>query len=209
MRHLEVRLRPWERRRLRQLRDHAASPRAAKRAMCLLRSAAGEPACVIARVTGLSRDAITDIRRRWRKRRLRSLSDKPRSGRPPRATKRYRTELRNALRNGPLRFGYVFTVWSIARLAAHLHRRTGIRFSTDWLRQLARAEGFVIARPKHTLKNKRKRREYREAKQRLERLKKGRFKRTRRTSCGTPTPPASSCCRTWRAAGCAAESNWP
>ena len=82
----------------------------------------------------------------------------PRSGRPPRATKRYRAELRNALRKGPLRFGYVFTVWSIARLAAHLHRRTGIRFSTDWLRRLARAEGFVVARPKHTLKNKRKRR---------------------------------------------------
>ena len=83
MRHLEVRLRPWERRRLRQLRDHAASPRAAKRAMCLLRSAAGETAGVIARVTGLSRDAITDIRRRWRQRRLRSLSDRPRSGRRP------------------------------------------------------------------------------------------------------------------------------
>jgi len=176
--------------------------------MCLLRSAAGEPAAVIARVTGLSRDAITDIRRRWRERRLHSLRDKPRSGRPARATRRYRRELREALRKRPLSFGYVFTVWSIARLAAHLRRRTGIRFSSDWLRRLARAEGFVIARPKHTLKNKRKRREYREAKRRLERLKKGRFKRTRPTSCGTPTPPASSCSRTWRAAGCAAESNW-
>jgi transposase len=144
----------------------------------------------------LSRDAITDIRRRWRTRRLRSLSDGPRSGRPPRVTQRYRAELRNALRKGPLRFGYVFTVWSIARLAAHLHRRTGIRFSTDWLRRLARAEGFVVARPKHTLKNKRKRREYREAQQRLKRLKKGRFKRTRPTSCGTPTPPHSNCCPT-------------
>ena len=209
MRHLEVRLRPWERRRLRQLRDHAASPRAAKRAMCLLRSAAGETAGVIARVTGLSRDAITDIRRRWRQRRLRSLSDRPRSGRPTRATERYRRDLRNAQRRGPLPFGYVFSVWSIARLAAHLHRRTGIRFSTDWLRRLARAEGFVIARPKHTLKNKRKRREYRRAKQRLERLKRGRFGRTRPMNCGTPTPPASSCSRTWRAAGCAAARSWP
>jgi transposase len=194
MRQVEVRLRPWERRRLRQLRDHAASPRVAKRAMCLLRSAAGEQAATIARVTGLSRDAVTDVRRRWRKRRLRSLSDRPRSGRPARATERYRRELREALRKGPLSFGYVFTVWSIARLEAHLRRRTGIRFSTDWLRRLVRAEGFVIARPKHTLKNKRKRREYRRAKQRLGRLKKGRFARTRPMSCGTPTPPPSSCC---------------
>ena len=177
MRQLDVRLRPWERRRLRQLRDHASSPRVAKRAMCLLRSAGGDEAATIARVTGLSRDAITHIRRRWRKRRLRSLSDRPRSGRPARATPRYRRELREALRKGPLRFGYVFTVWSIARLGSHLRRRTGIRFSTDWLRRLARAAGFVIARPKHTLKNKRQRREYHRAKQRLEQLKKGRSKR--------------------------------
>jgi transposase len=207
MRRLEVRLGPWERRRLRQLRDHAASPRVAKRAMCLLRSAAGEPAATIARVTGLSRDAITDIRRRWRKRRLGSLSDSPRSGRPARASERYRRELREALRKGPLSFGYVFTVWSIARLAAHLQRRTGIRFSADWLRRLARAEGFVIARPRHTLKNKRKRGEYRRARRRLEQLKKGPFERTRPMSCGTPTPPASNCSRTWRAAGCGVGSN--
>lgn len=196
MRQLEVRLSSWERRRLRQLRDHAASPRVAKRAMCVLRSAAGERAATIARVTGLSRDTITDIRRRWRKRRLRSLGDRPRSGRPARATGRFRRELREALRKGPRSFGYVFTVWSIARLASHLRRRTGIRLSVDWLRRLTRAEGFVIARPRHTLKNKRKRREYRKARQRLEKLKKGRFKRTRLTNCGTPTPPPSSCCRT-------------
>src|SRR5687767_10151917 len=147
MRQLEVRLRPWERRRLRQLRDHAPSPRVAKRAMCLLRSAAGEQATIIARVTGLSLDAVSDIRRRWRKRGLRSLSDRPRRGRPPRASDRYGRELRRALRAGPLSCGYVFTVWSVARLASHLHKRTGIRFSTDWLRRLIHAQGFVVGRP--------------------------------------------------------------
>jgi hypothetical protein len=34
----------------------------------------------------LSPDAVTDIRRRWRKRRLGSLADRPRTGRPPRVT---------------------------------------------------------------------------------------------------------------------------
>ena len=43
--------------------------------------------------------------RRWRKRRLRSLSDKPRSGRPVRATGQFRRELREALRKSPLSFG--------------------------------------------------------------------------------------------------------
>src|SRR5437867_3592374 len=102
MRHLEVRLKPWESRELRQLRDHAASPRVLKRVLCLLLSAAGEPTTNIGRMTGLSRRAIDLIRRRWRQRRLRSVLDKPRSGRPPRVTDGYRRELRRALRKGPL-----------------------------------------------------------------------------------------------------------
>ena len=40
MRQLEVRLKPWEARRLRQLRDHATKARVLKRAVCLLMSAA-------------------------------------------------------------------------------------------------------------------------------------------------------------------------
>lgn len=204
MRRLTVRLKPWEWRRLRQLRDHAPSPRVGKRAVSLLLSAAGESARSIARVTGLSTDAITDIRRRWRKRRLRSLLDRPRTGRPARITPEYRRELRRALRRGPLAFGYVFTVWSIARLSTYLKQRTGIAVSGDWLRRLVHAEDFVIGRPKHTLKGKRDPKAYRRAKHRLDRLKKGPAKRTVPTSCGMPTRPSSSCCRTSSAAGCGA-----
>jgi transposase len=202
MRHLTVRLKPWEWRQLRQLRDQAPSPRAAKRAVALLLSAAGDSARNIARVTGLSLDAITDIRRRWPRRRLRSLQDKPRAGRPPRVTAAYRRELRHALRIGPLACGYVFTVWSIARLRTYLRRRTGIAVSGDWLRRLMHREGFVVGRPKHTLKGKRDPRAYRRAKRQLGRLKKGPRKRTVPTNCGTPTPRSSNCCRTWSAAGC-------
>src|SRR5438874_10758983 len=101
MRQLEVHLKPWESRRLRQLRDHGPSARVVRRAICLLLSAAGERAVDVARVTGLSPDAIGDIRRRWRKRRLRSLADRPRPGRPPRVTAAYHRELRRALRKGP------------------------------------------------------------------------------------------------------------
>ena len=64
MRPLEVRLKPWESRQLRRLRDRATSARVVKRAMCLLLSAAGTPAADIARVTGLSAGAVTGIRRR-------------------------------------------------------------------------------------------------------------------------------------------------
>ena len=196
MRQLEVRLRPWERRRLTLLRDHAASARLVKRAMCLLLSGAGQRATAIARVTGLSLDAVTDVRRRWRERRLRSLADRTRSGRPPLVTTEYRRQLRRALRMGPLACGYVFTVWSIARLGTHLLQRTGVALGTGRLRRLVHEEGFVVGRPKHTLRGKRDRREYRRARRRLGQLKKGRRKRTHPTSCGTPTPRSSTSCRT-------------
>lgn len=208
MRQLEVRLKPWESRRLRRLRDHAASARMLKRAVCLLMSAAGEPAVGIAGVTGLSLDAITDIRRRWRARRLRSLTDQPRPGRPTAITTEYRRELRRALRKGPLSCGFVFTVWSIARLGAYLRRRTGITLGKSRLRRLVHQQGFVIGRPKHTLANKRDQREYRRTRHRLEQLKKGRFKPPRPLNFGTPTPPSSICCPTWCAVGCPGGDNW-
>lgn len=201
MRRLEVRLTLWQRRRLLFLRGNARS-RVAKRAMCLLRSAAGEPAAVIARVTGLSADAVTDIRRRWLRHGLRSLTDRPRPGRPSRVTDEYRHAPRQALRRGPLACGYAFTVWSVARLQAHLRRKTGIRLGVDRLRQVIHAEGFGVGRPKHTLKGKRDRRAYADAKKRLDRLKRGRSRRARATSCGTPTRRASSSCRTWPERGC-------
>jgi transposase len=210
MRQLEVRLKPWEAQRLRELRDHATSARLLKRVVCLLMSAAGASARDVARVTGLSRGGVTGIRRRWRSGgRLRSLMDKPRSGRPPRITSEYRRELRRALRRGPLACGFIFTVWSVARLSTYLHRRTGIPVGIDWLRRLLHREGFVVARPTHTLANKRDAREYRRARRRLAQLKKGRSKRTHPSSSGTPTPPPLICCRTWRAAGCAEDGNWP
>jgi transposase len=201
MRQLEVRLKPSETRQLRQLRDHAASARLVKRALCLLLSAAGRGAGDIARTVGLSPNAVTDIRRRWRSRRLRSLVDKPRPGRPPLVTPRYRKELRRALRQGPLACGYVFTVWSIARLRTYLQQRTGIVVGVDWLRRLVHAEDFVVDRPAHTLAGKRDERAYRRARHRLDRLKKGVQTPTHPTNCGTPMPPSSTSCRTWCVAG--------
>src|SRR6266542_5746426 len=168
MRQLEVRLKPWESRRLKQLRDHAPSARIVKRALCLLWSAAGRPATEIARSIALSPNAVTTIRRRWQEYRLRSIADRPRAGRPPLVTDRYRRELRRALRKGPLACGFVFTVWSIARLSTYLRRRTRIAVSVDWLRLLVHGEGFAVDRPAHTLAGKRDKAEYRRARHRLQ-----------------------------------------
>jgi hypothetical protein len=100
------------------------------------------------------------------------------------------------MRAGPLRCGYVFTVWSVKRLGAYLRRRTGVRLGLTRLRRLLAREQFVVGRPGHTLRGKRDEAEHERARRRLARLKRGRWKRAVPTSCGTPTPPSSTCCRT-------------
>ncbi len=102
-----------------------------------------------------------------------SLKDRPRSGRPLTITASYRRELRRALCVGPLACGYVFTVWSVARLGTHQKRMTGVSLSETRLRQLIRAEGFVYRRPKHALKGKRDEKAFRRTQPGLARLKKG------------------------------------
>jgi len=79
---VKVVLNTWQQRRLQKIRDRSASPHVVKRAICLLLSADGAPSRAFQQATGLSLDAITDIRHRWRRRGRGSLEDRPRSGRP-------------------------------------------------------------------------------------------------------------------------------
>lgn len=191
-RQLEVVLSSWQRRRLQQIRDHPPSPRIAKRAICLLMSADASSNKAITQAIGLCSDAITDIRRRWQTRGMASLKDQPRPGRPRTATAAYLAELRRALRAGPRACGYVFTVWSIARLRTHLQKTTGISMGESRLRELIRDAGFVYRRPKHTLKGKRDEKAFRKGQRALSRLKKGRFVQEPITNYGTRTNPSST-----------------
>lgn len=193
---LEVKLTTWQRRRLQQIRDHPPSARIGKRAVSLLLSADGTCSKLISQVTGLSKDAVTDIRRRWRQRGMVSLRELPRPGRPPKVTCEYRKRLREALRKGPLFYGYVFTTWSITRLNAHLRAVTGIKICNDWLRRLVHAEGFVYRRPKHTLKGKRDEKAFRRAQKALKRLKKGHQPKKLIMNYGTRMSRNFTCIRT-------------
>lgn len=195
-RRLEVVLTSWQRRRLEQLRAHPPSPRTGRRAVCLLLSADGASGDAIIAATGLSIDSIANIRRRWQQRGMASLRHARGAGRKPAVTPGYRQELRTALRKGPVAYGYAVSVWSIARLNAHLRAKTGLTFCDEWLRTLVKAEGFVYRRPKHTLKGKRDERAFRKARRALERLKKGPCSLVPPMSCGTRTSPSSTSTRT-------------
>jgi transposase len=70
--------------------------------------------------------------------------------------------------------GYGFSVWSLARLAQHMKKETGISLSDDQLGRVLRAEGFSYQRPKHTMKGKRDETAYERSRRQLKQLKKKR-----------------------------------
>jgi transposase len=129
----------------------------------------------IAQELGCSPGTVDNVRKRYRQQGISGLAPHKSTGRPPRVTPEYRTALRKVVQTPPQQFGYGFSVWSVARLNAHLKKTTRLALSDERVRRLLREEGFSFQRPKHTMKGKRDEAAYEKAGQQLKRLKKGRF----------------------------------
>lgn len=140
--------------------------------LIILRSDAGMTIPEIAAVLGCSPETVKRIRRLYRQGGIKALKPVPPPGRPSRATATFLQALREAVQTNPQTLGYGFATWSTARLAAHLAKVTGTRFSDDQIRRLLHREGFSVHRPKHTMKGKRDEAAYRKAKKELRGLKK-------------------------------------
>jgi len=82
-----------------------------------------------------------------------ALKDAPRSGRPPRADAAYLQALAAAVATPPRELGLGFDVWTAARLSTYVAEQTGVHLAPGWLRALLNQRGFVVGRPKHTLKH--------------------------------------------------------
>jgi transposase len=143
-----------------------------RNATIILMSGVGRSKPSIANDLGCSIGTVDNIRHRYRLRGLAGLEPRKPPGRTSRATPAYRAALRSALETPPQELGYGFSVWSLARLNAHLHRRTGINFSDDQLGRIVHQEGFSFQRPKHTMKGKRDEAAYQKAAVELRALKK-------------------------------------
>jgi transposase len=143
-----------------------------RNATIILMSAVQRSKASIACDLGCSPGTVDIIRRRYREQGLTGLIPAKPSGRPSRATSEYRALLRTTIKTPPQELGYGFSVWSLARLNAHLEKQTGIRFSDDQLGRIVHQEGFSFQRPKHTMKGKRDEVAYVRAAAQLRRLKK-------------------------------------
>lgn len=153
-----------------------------RNATIILMSAAGRSKPEIANDLGCSIGTVDIVRRRYRGQGLAGLANRKPPGRVSRATAEYRAALRTALQTPPQSLGYGFSVWSLARLNAHLAKTTKISFSDDQLGRIMHAEGFSVQRPKHTTKGKRDEAAYEKSRRQLKRLKKGRWPKLALTS---------------------------
>jgi transposase len=140
--------------------------------LIILYSDSSDTISEIASRLGCGTETVTRVRRLYRKGGVAALQPARSPGRPSQATPKFIHQMKRAVQTNPMRLGYGFSNWSAARLAAHLDKVTGIRFSDDHMRRLLHQEGFSVHRPKHTLKGKRNESDHAAAKRKLARLKK-------------------------------------
>jgi len=169
-----IRLSGAQRDELDALRFRTPSADVFRNCLIILMSDSRETAASIAQRLGCGTDTVTRIRRRYRSGGVKALHPVRPPGRTSRATPEFIAALKRAVQTNPLTLGYGFSTWSSVRLAEHLAKSTGIRFSDDQLRRLLHREGFSVHRPKHTLKGKRDEKAYEKARKQLVRLKKKR-----------------------------------
>lgn len=157
-----------------EFRSSARDAKVFRNATIILLSSAGNSKAQIAYELGCSLGTVDNVRRRYREQGLTGLVPQKSTGRRSRADAKYRRSLLKAVQTSPLKLGYGFSVWSLARLAQHMKKETGISLSDDQLGRVLRAEGFSYQRPKHTMKGKRDETAYERSRRQLKQLKKKR-----------------------------------
>jgi len=87
----------------------------------------------------------------WREQGIEGLANRPKTGRPSKATEAYCRKLEEMLEKEPAEYGYRFAIWTSDRLRAHLEKETGILLSEGRFRALLKKRGYRYRRPKHDL----------------------------------------------------------
>lgn len=91
--------------------------------------------------------------RRWLKRfnaeGITGLFDEPKTGAPRQVTDAYRERLLTIVRRRPRSLEQPYSLWTLQRLVDFLAEETGLRFSTETVRLILKANDIVISRPQH------------------------------------------------------------
>ena len=108
----------------------------------------------------------------WREKGIDGLANKPRKGRPPKATEAYCQTLEAVMKEEPSELGYRFAIWTSDRLRAHLEKETGILLSESRFRALLKKRGYRYRRPKYDLSHLQDQRAKKQAERLLDEMKK-------------------------------------
>jgi transposase len=151
-------------------RDRRAEVR--QRAMGLRLLHEGKSPKELAELLAVSQPTVYDWHHGWQKQGLEGLANRPKSGRPLKATDRSIAQLEEAVEQDPQDLGYAFSIWTTERLRLHLKAKTGIELKPTQFKAVLKENDFVYRRPKHDLSNLQDAQARQAAEEWLEELKK-------------------------------------
>jgi transposase len=147
-----LKLKHWERRRLRQQLKAASDARTYRRTLAVLELDRGRSAVDIAAMLGATRQSVHN----WAAAFVRepypsALADEDRSGRPPLLSQQAEAHLSALMGRSPQDLGYPHTDWTIPLLQQELEAHLELRPSDETVRRGLRRLGFVWKRPRYVL----------------------------------------------------------
>lgn len=134
-----------------QAMNQAKQPEVRQRATAIRLLHLGHGPDEAAKMMAVSKATIYNWHARWREGGVEGLVNRPKSGRPTKATHEYVEKLEEALEADPTELGYDFNIWTVDRLRAHLQQQTGIKLSASRMRALLKKHDYVYRQPTHDL----------------------------------------------------------
>ena len=126
----------------------------------------------VAQMVDISLPSVYTYWHRFQEHGVSSLMRKKKSQAPRKVTPEFVAALEEALSQPPSAYDYEFAIWTRERLQQHLHQKTGILISLNWLAIKMKELGYAYRRPKHDLTHLQDQEAKAAAKELLEEMKK-------------------------------------
>src|SRR5947209_4003087 len=148
----QLKLKPWQRRRLRQQLRAASDVRVYRRTLAMLELDRGRSAAEIAEMLGVSRQSVHNWATAFADDPDPSaLRDRDRSGRPPVWDERAEGLLRSLMTSSPQESGYPDANWTVPLLRQELGRALEQMPSDETVRRGLHRLGYIWKRPRYAL----------------------------------------------------------